>query len=49
MLQQYFRQSNFGEVLLRRRSPRLELAALARPTPAKDDAERAVLVNALEL
>jgi len=39
----------FGEVLLRRRSARFELAALARATPAKDEAERAALLAALEL
>jgi SAM-dependent methyltransferase len=49
MLQQYFQQSHFGEVLLRRRSAQFELAALARAIPAKDDAERTVLVNALQL
>jgi SAM-dependent methyltransferase len=49
MLQQCFLRLPFGEVLLRRRSARFELAALARATPAKDEAERAALLAALEL
>jgi predicted SAM-dependent methyltransferase len=49
MLQRYFQQLPFGEVLLRRRPKELELVALARATPAKDDAERAALMSALEL
>ena len=49
MLQQCFQRLPFGEVLLRRRSARFELAALARATPAKDEAERAALLAALEL
>jgi SAM-dependent methyltransferase len=49
MLQRSFRQLSFGEVLLRRRSAELELAAVARPVPAKDDAERAALMSALGL
>jgi SAM-dependent methyltransferase len=49
MLQRCFQQVPFGEVLLRRRSTQLELAAVARATPAKDDAERSALMSALEL
>ena len=49
MLQRYFQQLPFGEVLLRRRSETLELVAVARVTPAKDDAERAALMTALDL
>lgn len=49
ILQQCFQQLSFGEVLLRRRSAQFELAALARRIPARDAAERAALVNALEL
>jgi len=49
MLQRCFQQLPFGEVLLRRRSTELELVAVARATPAKDEAERAALMAALEL
>lgn len=49
MLQRCFGQLPFGEVMLRRRSNELELAAVARAFPAKDDAERAALMAALEL
>jgi SAM-dependent methyltransferase len=49
MLQRCFQQLPFGEVVLRRRSADLELAAVARVTPAKNDAERAALMSALEL
>jgi SAM-dependent methyltransferase len=49
MLQHCFEQLPFGEVLLRRRPAQLELAAVARATPAKNAAERAALVAALEL
>jgi len=49
MLQRCFRELPFGEVLLRRRTAQLELVALARASPAKDDAERAALMAALEL
>jgi methyltransferase family protein len=49
MLQRYFGAQRFGEVLLRRRTAQLELAALARVTPAADDADRAALLAALEL
>ncbi len=49
ILQQCFQRLAFGEVLLRRRSAQFELAALARRLPAKDEAERAALVAALEL
>jgi SAM-dependent methyltransferase len=48
-LQRCFRQLPFGEVQLRRRSAEFELVAIARATPAKDDAERAALMAALEL
>ena len=49
MLQKSFGQLPFAEVLLRRRSAALELVAVARATAAKDDAERAALMTALEL
>jgi SAM-dependent methyltransferase len=49
MLQRCFRQVPFAEVLLRRRVPQLELAAVARATPAIDDAERMDLMGALGL
>jgi hypothetical protein len=49
MLQRCFGQLPFGEVMLRRRTKELELAAVARAFPAKDDAERAALMAALEL
>ncbi len=49
MLQRCFQGLPFGEVLLRRRSAQLELVAVARATPAKDDVERAALMSALEL
>jgi SAM-dependent methyltransferase len=49
MLQRCFIQSSFPEVLLRRRSQALELAAVARMSPAKDESERAALMAALEL
>jgi SAM-dependent methyltransferase len=49
MLQRSFRQISFAEVLLRRRTAELELVAIARPVPAKDDAERAALMSALGL
>jgi SAM-dependent methyltransferase len=48
-LQRSFQGLPFGEVLLRRRSAALELVAVARAIPAKDDAERAALMAALEL
>jgi SAM-dependent methyltransferase len=48
-LQRSFQQQQFGELLVRRRSTDLELAAVARATPAKDDAERAALMDALQL
>jgi len=38
-----------GELVLRRRAAQLELAAVARATPAKDEADRAALMSALEL
>jgi len=49
MLQRCFAGQRFGEVLLRRRSAQLELVALARAIPAKDDAERSSLLAALGL
>jgi SAM-dependent methyltransferase len=49
MLQQSFRGLSFAEVLLRRRGAQLELAAVARATAAKDDADRMDLMAALEL
>jgi SAM-dependent methyltransferase len=49
MLQRCFNDLPYGEVLLRRRSTEYELVALARATPARDDAERAALMAALEL
>jgi SAM-dependent methyltransferase len=48
-LQRSFRGLAFAEVLLRRRAPQLELAAVARATAAKDDAERMDLMGALGL
>jgi Methyltransferase domain len=48
MLQRCFREVPFAEVLLRRRGAQLELVAIARATPAKDDAERSALMAALE-
>jgi SAM-dependent methyltransferase len=49
MLQRCFQGLPFGEVLLRRRSQALELVAVARASPAKNEAERAALMAALEL
>jgi hypothetical protein len=49
MLQRCFHGLPFGEVLLRRRSVALELVAVARAIPARDEAERAALMVALEL
>jgi hypothetical protein len=49
MLQRCFNELPYGEVLLRRRSTEYELAAVARAIPARDDAERAALMSALEL
>jgi SAM-dependent methyltransferase len=48
-LQRAFQKQPFGELLLRRRTTVFELAAVARVTPANDDAERAALMAALEL
>jgi hypothetical protein len=48
-LQRCFQQQPFGELLVRRRSANFELAAIARVTPAKNDAERAALMAALAL
>lgn len=49
MLQHSFAGLPFGEVVLRRRSAALELAAVARPTAARDIDERMALMTALEL
>jgi SAM-dependent methyltransferase len=49
MLQRCFSELIYGEVLLRRRAAELELVAVARAIPAKDDAERAALMSALGL
>jgi SAM-dependent methyltransferase len=48
-MQRHFQGVPFGEVMLRRRSQTLELAALARAIPPRDDAERNSLIAALEL
>jgi SAM-dependent methyltransferase len=48
MLQRHFSAVHYGEVVLRRRVPQLELMAVARATPAKDDAERSALIAALD-
>jgi SAM-dependent methyltransferase len=48
MLQRCFQGLPFGEVLLRRRAPQLELMAVARVTPARDGAERTALMTALD-
>jgi SAM-dependent methyltransferase len=48
MLQRCFTGVPFGEVLVRRRSQALELVAVARTLPARDE-ERAALMAALEL
>jgi hypothetical protein len=49
MLQQSFKDLPFGEIVLRRRSTTLELAAVARATAARDPDERRALMTALEL
>jgi SAM-dependent methyltransferase len=49
MLQRCFSNLPYGEVLLRRRSTDYELVAVARAIPARDDAERAQLMSALEI
>jgi hypothetical protein len=49
MLQRCFSELTYGEVLLRRRSPELELVAVARAVPARNDAERTALMSALGL
>ena len=48
-LQRCFQGLPLGEIVLRRRAAQLELAAVARATPAKDEADRAALMSALEL
>ncbi len=49
MLSRCFKGLTFGEVLLRRRSAQLELAAVARVAPARDEADRQSLMTALAL
>jgi hypothetical protein len=49
MLQQYFERTTFGEVALRRREDSLELVAIARVIPPRDEAERDELFTALRL
>ena len=49
MLQQSFMQQSYGEILIRRNVEKLELVALARITPARDDDERGALLSALQL
>jgi SAM-dependent methyltransferase len=48
-LQRCFQRQPFGELVVRRRAADFELAAVARVTAAKDDAERVALLAALEL
>jgi SAM-dependent methyltransferase len=48
MLERCFQGLPYGELLLRRRVPQLELMALARITPLQNDAERAALMSAVE-
>ena len=47
MLQQYFREQAFAEVLLQRRVGHFELVALARMSAARDAGERAALMASL--
>jgi SAM-dependent methyltransferase len=49
VLQSCFEQLRFGEVVLRRRDQALELVALARVQPSKDEDEAEALLAALEL
>jgi SAM-dependent methyltransferase len=49
VLQKYFEQLTFGEVVLRRRDESLELVALARVQPPQDEDEREALFTALGL
>jgi SAM-dependent methyltransferase len=49
VLQRYFEQINFGEVVLRKREESLELVALARVTPPRDELERDELFTWLGL
>jgi predicted SAM-dependent methyltransferase len=42
-------EAGFAQIVLRRRAATLELAALARKTPWKDDVERSALLAALQL
>jgi SAM-dependent methyltransferase len=49
MLERCFQGLPFAELVLRRRAAELELVAVARATPAKDDDERAELMAALGL
>jgi SAM-dependent methyltransferase len=48
MLHRHFQTLPFGEVLLRRRAPQLELMAVARAVPAQSEAERSTLMAALD-
>jgi hypothetical protein len=48
-LQRCFLGLPYGEIVLRRRGPSLELAAVARAQPARDEADRSGLMNALGL
>jgi Methyltransferase domain len=47
MLEQYFHERVFAEVVLRRRIPQFELAALAWASPTGGETERSALLNAL--
>jgi hypothetical protein len=49
ILQRCFQGLSFGEIVLRRRTAEIELAAVARVRSARDDADRAALMSALEL
>lgn len=49
LLRHCFHGVPFGEVLIHRRSALLELAVIARAIPARDEAERAALLQALQL
>jgi SAM-dependent methyltransferase len=47
MLEQYFHERVFAEVVLRRRIPQFELAAVAWASPTEGETERSALLNAL--
>jgi SAM-dependent methyltransferase len=47
-MQQHFGRTAFSELMLRRRPRALELVAVARVTPARDDNERNALMGALQ-